>query len=122
MKILGIEDVLNGRMIDNVELTKDNKLLFFDFGANLLDNELHRKFQISLTDIHHNVTLGKSLQETRERYLQGYNTENDENGLAKTIHPHIKKIVMTRGPGDEEFRKDMAKIIQTRINNAFILA
>lgn len=123
MKILGIEDILRSHEVNNVGITKDNKLVFFDFGNNLIDNELlSRTSIVDLEDIHHYVSLGKSLKDTRERYLQDYNTKNDENGgLAKTIHPDIENIVMTKGPGDEESRKEMAKIIQTRINNAFIL-
>ena len=123
MRILGIEDILNGFSIVNVGITeKDKKLVFFDFGRNFLDCEYNGRGNcVDVKDIHHYTYLGKSLTETREKYLEGYNTENGEDGLAETVHPEIEEIVMNTGAGDKEFRKDMAKIIQTRINNAFLL-
>ena len=130
MKLLGIEDVVilvkNEKIsvIKNIGITENNQLVFFDFGNNLIDVEfMHRQSYVDLKDIKLEIPnfARHSLQKIREGYLQGYDTKNGEDGLAETVHPEIEDIVMNTGPGDKEFRKDMAKIIQTRINNAFLL-
>lgn len=123
MKILGINDINNKYEGSNIGLTEDKKLVFFDFGDNLLDheNKLRTVSPSPFLNLYRHEYLRDALTEdskTLYSYLEYYGTENDENGLAKTIDQDILNIVMDWGPGDKDYRNYMAHIIQSRINEA----
>lgn len=119
MKILSIRDVSVVDEIQNVGLTKDKELVFFDFGSNILDEEYNERYsQAKLSrPSYYEGNFATTAQNLVNNYFRGYGTKNnEETGLAETIDPDIDNVIMKSGPGDEDFRKEIATIIQTRIN------